>query len=299
MKKAIQAVLFAFAVLLSGCHGNTASSNMEDHVSDQPTEQVVETDTTQDSSEYFFPEVENDIDIILAYYRQEVSRRQEEGDENFVTEAEEEWLNKNGYEITNSTDGVIYKYSPSFHEGSYYYFPIVIFSAKENRLVYTIETGSIHITPSYSGNVVGGLNLSYNELEQMGFPTIVEEYVTETIVHTGTEFQVYRFGNLVETLPVDGVFCGHSFWEGYLFRDGTDVYSVEWDRNEGHYFKEVIAHDVKYVVEANYRLSSDNWSQPLFLMTDGSLKAYTSLGNGDTPDSLQNLMEPPFEGGYH
>jgi len=99
-------------------------------------------------------------------------------------------------------------------------------------------------------------------------------------------------------LPAKSIYTGHSYWEGYIFRSGNEVYALHV--NTPNYSDGVtkIASGVKQVVVCDYYLTSDPWSQPLFLMEDGTLQAYVGWNNPGDPESLENLVNIYYEGGY-
>ena len=114
--------------------------------------------------------------------------------------------------------------------------------------------------------------------------------------------QTWIFGEVVDeyTVPAGAIYCGYSDSEGYIFRDNNDVYAIK-ETDEDEIIP--IAHNVKYVVETNYKLESDSCCQPLFIMTDGSIKTYCSwIGDDkDITDSSSHLIDitkDAIEGGY-
>lgn len=74
----------------------------------------------------------------------------------------------------------------------------------------------------------------------------------------------------------DAKYCGWSYWCGLIFRDGSNVFAIKCDAK-----KRLIAENVALVIDSDYRATSDAWSQPLFLMTDGSVKVYIGWNNED------------------
>ena len=80
----------------------------------------------------------------------------------------------------------------------------------------------------------------------------------------------------------------------YAVRDygcGTNIYEVR-----------VIAHDVEFVISADYEAHDPSeFSQPLFLMKDGTVKCYcTFYSKEGTPvDDEANLIDIRFEGGFN
>ena len=104
-------------------------------------------------------------------------------------------------------------------------------------------------------------------------------------------------------LPKNAVYCGKSPSVGYVFRDDSDVYAITVGAyitsTEGEDLK-VIAHNVKKVVVTNYNYDQIQLGVPLFLMNDGTLKAYvrTEANIKDKMDSEKRLKDPVHEGGY-
>ncbi len=93
--------------------------------------------------------------------------------------------------------------------------------------------------------------------------------------------KVWLFGLMLREheIPTESVYAGLSSNEGYIFRSGTDVYAV---REYGCYAGgdlngvEHIAQDVKLVLETDYYMGWEGWSQPLLLMIDGTVKVFYS-----------------------
>ena len=296
MKKALLGIFVILSVTMTGCTRNDSvtSSDSEETVSKQDITQNLEA-----TPDYHFYELSDNAEEILDYYRFEVSRRVR-STEDFVKEDEARWYEDNGYEVHNPEEGVLYQYYPLYQDGDYYYYPLVVSVGNINHFVHTTDHGSVLISPSIGGgNVIGQLHLTYEEEQALGNPTIIDKVTFETRIYSEKGFQTYQFGKLVETLDVSGEYCGHSILKGYLFRDGTDVYAVRRNDELELFYSLPIAHHVKYVIEPNYKLNSDAWSQPLFLMEDGSIKAYLEWNNKDVPDSPDNLVDPYYEGGYH
>ncbi|MBR6504224.1 MAG: lipoprotein [Clostridia bacterium] len=81
-----------------------------------------------------------------------------------------------------------------------------------------------------------------------------------------------------QVVPEGATYCGYSRWAGFIFKLGDEVYAVFQDRAEEELKK--IADGVKTVIATDFRLTSDAWSNPLFLMEDGSLKGYITWEEG-------------------
>lgn len=80
------------------------------------------------------------------------------------------------------------------------------------------------------------------------------------------------------TLPDGALYMGYSYWAGFIFQLGDEVYAVFQDRAEEDLLK--IANGVKTVIATDFRLTSDAWSNPLFLMEDGRLMGHITWEEG-------------------
>lgn len=98
------------------------------------------------------------------------------------------------------------------------------------------------------------------------------------------------------TVPEWAVYEGLSYWEGDIFHKDGDVYSL---RGQGSHMPDdsvnVIAHNVQEVLDANYDATQDDFSQPLFLMEDGSKKFYTSYYGKELPTDDVSHLKLPLE----
>ena len=73
-------------------------------------------------------------------------------------------------------------------------------------------------------------------------------------------------------LPLGAKYAGYSLWAGYLFQFGTTVYSVYQDNAKEDVV--LVSDSVINIVDCNTYLTSDAFSNPIFLMTNGTLKGY-------------------------
>lgn len=73
-------------------------------------------------------------------------------------------------------------------------------------------------------------------------------------------------------VPLGAKYAGYSFWAGYLFQFGTTVYSVYQANSQEDIL--IISKNVIDILECNEYVTSDAFANPVFLMKDGSLKAY-------------------------
>ena len=123
---------------------------------------------------------------------------------------------------------------------------------------------------------------------------------TSTYSQSTGELKIWEYGKVVKTykLPMNSIYCGYSEFEGYIFRESGNVYSAG---GISKYDVEPIAHGVKFVIQTDYKLGSDPWCQPLFLMNDGSVKAYCSWEGDGAPDNesrLVDIVKDGIEGAY-
>lgn len=299
----ILVITLILAAALCGCGNST-----NDPVSDDSTS----TPVTEEINLSIFPEVETSSEDGLDLYRKEVSSRLEslKEDESFITD--EEWE-----AISNDWGGDLYRHDSFFtsfdslyEETSKYYYPVVFRDGDALILWYTTESGSVLLEEVYGywndSNYVGKLHSDSEEEEWIySKPDAALTYSEKTGIVT-----VWQFGESIDEytgIPQGSIYCGYSNFEGYIFRSGTDVYCINTEKvynEETETLEEVvytacIAHNVKYVIDADYRASSDPWSQPLFIMTDGSVKVYVSWeGDADAPaDDASHLVPPYHEGG--
>lgn len=79
-------------------------------------------------------------------------------------------------------------------------------------------------------------------------------------------------------VPKESVFVGTStVWNRLIFQNGSDIWFVELNRRDTPY---MVCSDVDYVIDVDYDLTDDANSEPLFMMEDGSVKAYLYYKDG-------------------
>ena len=251
----------------------------------------------------------------LEKYRTEVNRRVKdmENDEDamFSTPEEMKFLEANGYDL--SRRGIeLARYSEDYMELSMYRYPVVFVTENDSVQVWSItEYGELYIdtiiqNSSGTGyDYVGDVHYtsqSENEEVIRNERSFAVLYDTET-----NKITLWSLGEVIcqHELPEKSVYCGFSDWVGYIFRAGTDVYALSdigvIQANSKHMCEiKPIAHNVKMVIDADYYMGSDDWAQPLFLMTDGTVKGYCEwVGNEGAPsDDPSYLYDIRHEGGY-
>jgi hypothetical protein len=199
------------------------------------------------------------------------------------SEAEIYWANE--YDID------LYEYGP---------YPIVYQDDEEGIKVYTVlESGLVYTTFWGLGNAHFQGD---SETDEIIHSTQDYALVMNSAANT---VSCWSFGNELckHDLPHEAVYVGFSDWVGYLFRAGTDVYALydigtcNFDKGEDPCGIKLIAENVMYVIDADYYASSDAWSQPLFHMTDGTVKVYCDWV--EDPSNLESCLSGiGYEGGY-
>lgn len=242
----------------------------------------------------------------LEEYQKEVHRRMK-SEEEFLSEEECEFFEATGLKVRNSEEGYISLYDEMYHETKEYYYPILTSEGESTFLWYTSEYGDLYVSEferSYDDTLELGLSdwISSAHYECTEGQKSLDEVVNWRLVYNESsgEIQKWFLGELAETyqVPAGSLEVGRSFWEGFVFRKGTDVYALRTEDNG--WFVEVIAHNVAEVLYCDYPQTSDCWSQPMFLMTDGSVKVYVGWdGNQEKADDIDHLQDPIHEGGYH
>lgn len=254
-----------------------------------------------------FKEVETsseNVDI----YRKEVNSRLDslKEDESFINDEDwdaisnSEWLTDSKYRH----NAYFTTFNELYEETYEYYYPVVFRDGHQLILWYTTESGYLgHVRLFGVGTLPGsGTQIHYNSSSHEEILKSEANYTVTYAKETG-EVKVWEFGEVFATftgIPANSEYCGFSRFEGYIFRSGTDVYSLNAiDTHNADGSVVCIAHNVQYVIDADYYYGSDPWCQPLFIMTDGSVKAYIGWeGDQDTPDSTTHLCDLQYEGSW-
>lgn len=301
MKKFIAIItvcLFTFICVCSfvGCSNDAKKSEQTPAI---PAAQQNTEATTEPT--YDFPQL--DEDNLLDLYTLEVKSRYSDGFFLMKDEEEEFYASAENYYIRSG-------YIQIWDIGSLddYYNPVLYLKEDKPILAYTDEYGNVQLKGIYAvGSAYYGRLHKPVDLPE-DYKSISSDHNKE-IVFTGSRVLVYRMRDIVASYDIseNARYCGKSGSEGYIFRIGDEVYAL---RNE-HFsaienfldFKlEKLAEGVKFVVLADCKLSSDPWSywsQPIFQMEDGSLKAYVSWeGNEEDPADSGHLVDVHEGGGY-
>lgn len=269
--------------IFAGCNNQEATVSKEDSTTTNVVEHV----------EPFDMEETEIRDLYLKLYAEKCK------DESFISDEEASLYEKYNMHIRNREEGFISSYNQRYNETREYYYPIALSGTDEDVLAYTDEDGQLCIYNASQDSHDYFRNIHVPEDTEF-----IDNCANYSVVYTDNSVQVWEFGKLTAetSVPADSIYTGSSYWEGYIFRNIGDVYSVQIEKQDEKRVLtcESIAHEVKEVIATDYKLNSDAWSQPLFLMQDGSLKAYCDWhGDREAPrDDACHLSAPQYEGGY-
>lgn len=318
MKKIISLIIILSITLtvLCGC-GNINNNNNNDNnnysessgSTDSSSAEGNSSDNSSEANElidiYKFKEVKaspytNNINI----YRQEVLSRIQSLNPNDSFITNEEWKVISEAKTINETK---VKHFTSFvtmnslYEQTHkYYYPVIFRDGELLVLWYTNESGQLFFKELYGDGVIkekNGGNVHYVAADM-----IISNKHDQAINYsqkTG-KIEILQFGKVINSfdqIPQNSVYCGYSKLEGYIFRKGSDVYSLKFTNDVPALT--CIAHFVKYVIDCDYSYSSDYWSQPLFQMLDDDLRVYVRLVNNLDYDDTMFLLPLKDEGGYN
>lgn len=303
MKKfAVLTLALILLVTLVACGNNsvdTPAAETTNPSSDTVAEATDPIDETENSNiPSSFREIPSEN--LLEAYRNEVKYRKSQ--EDYFTYEEKVFLASKGYDF----DGwrALKEYNNRYLELEEYYYPVV-YRVGEDILIFSSD-GRLDVEGEYS------VAQEYETWEYVHNPKLAEDeelLVCDygySVVYNQTTGSVsgWEFGEKMAEyqVPVGSVYTGWSYWEGFIFRKDTEVYAVKdycyvGSEGAGVY---LLAENVQQVVLADYYAGSDEWSQPLFLMTDGSLKVYCSwYGDSNAPiGDPCHLQDITYEGGY-
>lgn len=318
MKKIISLIIILSIILtaLCGCgNNNNNNSNMENNnhtesggSADGSNAEGNNSDNSNEANEpidiHKFKEVKaspytNNINI----YRQEVLSRIQSLNPNDSFITNEEWKviteskTINEKKVKHFTSFVTMN---SLYEQTHkYYYPVIFRDGALLVLWYTNESGQLFFKELYGDGVIkenNGGNVHYVAAEM-----IISNKHDQAITYsqeTG-KIEILQFGKVINSfdqIPQNSVYCGYSKLEGYIFRKGSDVYSLKFTNNVPSLT--CIAHNVKYVIDCDYSYSSDYWSQPLFQMLNNTINVYIRWGSRE-PDNIMFLLPLQDEGGYN
>lgn len=278
MKKFLIIALMSITVLsIAGCskqekaYDTTATST-------SPTEKAT-------ASEVSFDMEESDLKTeYLSIYREKSKG------EKFISDIETSVYEELNFDIRNEEDGYISSYNSIYNEIHEYYYPIVLKGTDEVIIAYVDSMGRLSTYNSSKDTCNYYSNIHAED-------DVLVSYANYALVLKGERLELWQFGEKVSevSLPANSEYVGSSRWEGYIFRHEEDVYAVQVEDEE--LICEAIAHGVDSVIVTDYRYTSDAFSQPLFLMKDGSIKVYCGWAGEGAADDQSHLVEPLYEGG--
>lgn len=304
------------ASMLLGC-SNDAPENVQDIVSEimssiQPTENT--------EYELVFPEVPSEGNEIEGYL-EELNKRIETN--TLKREEEIEFLESKGYIIYTGGGYFKLSYFDEYYGLAKSYLDPIIYQSDDGFEVWAIngngelysikieereiwefnEEGKLYLEDTYTyyaKEIYGSIHYNAKESED-----ILESNVNRVISYEPATGIVkdWRCGKLIglAEVPANSVYVGESIHDGFLFKDGTDVWAVRavYDNDGKMEEAKIIAHNVEFVITAQYETIYEY--QPLFLMTDGTLKTYNGY-NGDfddvPADDESHLIDVQYEDRY-
>lgn len=274
-------IVFTIIMVLStmGC-SKQKNADATIATSTSPTEEST-------ASEVSFDIEESDLKAeYLSMYREKSKG------ENFISDIESSVYEELNFDIRNEEDGYISSYDSLYNEIHEYYYPIVLKGTDEAIVAYVDSMGRLSTYNSSKDTCNYYSNIHVEDDEE-----VLVSYANYALVLKGERLERWQFGEKVSevSLPANSEYVGSSFWEGYIFRHEEDVYAVQVEEEELTCV--AIAHGVDSVIVADYRYTSDAFSQPLFLMKDGSIKLYCSWEGEGAADDQSHLVEPLYEGG--
>lgn len=271
-----------------------------------------EIDSTNDLSKILtnesFLELSSDEKMIDSY-RKEIHKRMNMSimGYSFVTYEEQKLLEDNGYDVIIE-ENMALKYNKRHGTIQRFYFPVLYKTQNGIEMWYVDYDGEVRVE-GIVGKLSSGYvwqkrgNVHYNSNDDDVLVSCT--YYAITYDNSTGCISVWEMGNNLRKhyVPTNSIYAGKSGNEGFIFRNESDVYAV---RDYGCYTHEfgvrVIAHNVEFVISTDYEADDpDTYSQPLFLMKDGTVKCYCTFYSDELsrPDDDENLIDVRFENGFN
>ncbi len=271
-----------------------------------------EIDSTNDLSKILtnesFLELSSDEKMIDSY-RKEIHKRMNMSIMgcSFVTYEEQKLLEDNGYDVIIE-ENMALKYNKRHGTIQRFYFPVLYKTQNGIEMWYVDYDGEVRVE-GIVGKLSSGYvwqkrgNVHYNSNDDDVLVSCT--YYAITYDNSTGCISVWEMGNNLRKhyVPTNSIYAGKSGNEGFIFRNESDVYAV---RDYGCYTHEfgvrVIAHNVEFVISTDYEADDpDTYSQPLFLMKDGTVKCYCTFYSDELsrPDDDENLIDVRFENGFN
>lgn len=271
-----------------------------------------EIDSTNDFSKILtnesFLELSSEEKMIDSY-RKEIHKRMNMSimGYSFVTYEEQKLLEDNGYDVIIE-ENMALKYNKRHGTIQRFYFPVLYKTQNGIEMWYVDYDGEVRVegivgklSSGYVWQKRGNVHYNSNDDDVL----ISCTYYAITYDNSTGCISVWEMGNNLRKhyVPTNSIYAGKSGNEGFIFRNESDVYAV---RDYGCYTHEfgvrVIAHNVEFVISTDYEADDpDTYSQPLFLMKDGTVKCYCTFYSDELsrPDDDENLIDVRFENGFN
>ncbi len=302
-------ILTLVLVVLTVVFSITCVANAEtDSVSGVPT-YTFTNEAENILEEIRFTRVPSDAEADSAYYHELMRRHELEiTTGSFIPSDEANFLRVLGYNVL-IPGKVVHEYDTKYGDITAYNFPVLFEGPNGVELWYTAPNGDLR-AEAVVGRLSNGQSWrNYGNLHcpHDGEDEILTSNMYYTVLYDSQKgvVSVWEYGKLVRRhfLPEDSIYAGWSENEGFIFRSGTDVYAVrDYGCCAERYETCLIARNVQFVIATNYEGDgSEGLSQPLFLMTDGTIKCYCRWYlDYDLPsDDESNLVDVKFERGFN
>lgn len=278
-----------------------------------------ETSSKTDSSntsaaqvEYSFQAIENiaSNEVLKTYWNAVYDRVWEAGRGGaYLTADEHNYLLDKGFHLYDFEGRYIGKFDSRTGSFRMSYFPVVFEGQNGIELWFTDDSGNLQmkaIEGKLTNNRTWDLFEDAHHTLDQNETILTQNAFFQTVYDSTTGcISVWEFGQKIREhfVPKNSIYAGFSSVEGFIFRSGSDVYAVRDYRCDKMKFGvEVIAHNVEFVIDADYEADNpDEFSQPLFLMKDGSVMCYCTFYSEDgiPVDDERHLIQIRFEMGFN
>ena len=309
MKKYSRILTLVLAIFAVVC-GATCVANAESDLSTDVPAFTYTNEAENLHEEFRFTRVPSYEEADSAYYRALVYRHKLEIETgSFIPSDEARFLELLGYNVL-TPGNVVHEYDTKYGDIAVYEFPVLFEGPNGVELWYTTPNGDLNakavVGTLSNGNTWRSYGNVHYRLENECEVVIANTMYYSIVYNTQKEMvSVWEYGRVIREhfLPEDSIYAGFSENEGFIFRSGTDVYAVrDYGCCAEKYEVCLIARNVQFVISTNYEGDgSEGLSQPLFLMTDGTVQCYCRWYlDYDVPsDDESNLVQIKFERGFN
>ena len=309
MKKHSRILTLALVTILLVCAA-TCVAHAESNLSTDVPSFTFTNEAENLYEEFYFTSVPPETEADSAYYHQLMKRHELEIETgSFIPSNEKHLLELLGYNVL-VPGKVVHEYDTKYGDITAYNFPVLFEGPCGVELWYTTQNGDLNAKAVVGTLSNGYVWRNYGNVHYRGdneYETIIASTMYYSIMYNTQRnmVSVWEYGRVIRKhfLPKDSIYAGFSENEGFIFRSGTDVYAVrDYGCCAEKYEVCLIARNVQFVIIANYEGDgSEGLSQPLFLMTDGTIKCYCRWYlDYDVPsDDESNLVDVKFEMGFN